>query len=59
VNGGYHLDLWAANEAALRQSGVEQVELARICTYCHSEDFFSHRAHGARTGRFGALIGLQ
>jgi YfiH family protein len=59
VDGSYHLDLWAANEAALRRSGVDQVEVARICTYCHSEDFFSHRAQGARTGRFGALIGLQ
>jgi YfiH family protein len=59
VNGEHHLDLWAANEAALRQSGVERVEVARICTYCHSEDFFSHRALGARTGRFGALIALQ
>jgi YfiH family protein len=59
INGGFHLDLWAANEAALRRAGVEQVEAARICTYCHERDFFSHRAQGARTGRFGALIGLQ
>jgi YfiH family protein len=59
VNGGYHLDLWAANEAVLRRSGLQQVEVARMCTYCHSQDFFSHRALGARTGRFGALIGLQ
>jgi YfiH family protein len=59
VNGGHHLDLWAANEAVLLRSGVEQVEVAHICTYCHSQDFFSHRAQGARTGRFGALIGLQ
>lgn len=56
---GYHLDLWAANEAALRQAGVEQIEVAAVCTYCHSDDFFSHRAQGARTGRFGALIGLE
>ena len=59
VNGGHHLDLWAANETTLRRSGVEQVEVARMCTYCHSHDFFSHRAQGSRTGRFGALIGLQ
>jgi YfiH family protein len=58
VNGGHHLDLWAANETTLRRSGVEQVEVARMCTYCHSHDFYSHRAQGSRTGRFGALIGL-
>jgi YfiH family protein len=59
VNGGHHLDLWAANEQTLVRSGVEQIEVARICTYCHSQDFFSHRAQGSVTGRFGALIGLQ
>lgn len=57
-NGGYHLDLWAANRAALQEAGVEQIELAEICTACHSHDFFSHRATGGLTGRFGGLIGL-
>jgi YfiH family protein len=59
VNGSYRLDLWAANVAALREAGVDQVELARVCTACRTDDFFSHRALGARTGRFGALIGLR
>jgi polyphenol oxidase len=58
-DGGYHLDLWGANRAALREAGVEQIEVAEICTVCHSEDFFSHRATGGRTGRFGGLIGLR
>jgi YfiH family protein len=58
-NGGYHLDLWAANRAALQEAGVEQIELAEICTQCHSDDFFSHRATGGMTGRFGGLIGLR
>ncbi len=58
-NGGYHLDLWAANRAGLREAGVEHIEVAEICTACHSQDFFSHRATGGRTGRFGGLIGLR
>ena len=29
-----------------------------ICTACHTEDWFSHRAEKGKTGRFGALIGL-
>lgn len=58
-NGGYHLDLWAANRVALQQAGVEQIEVAGLCTVCHSEDFFSHRATGGLTGRFGGLIGLR
>jgi YfiH family protein len=57
-NGGYQLDLWAANRAALQEAGVEQIEVAEICTACHSRDFFSHRATGGLTGRFGGLIGL-
>jgi len=59
VNGGYHLDLWAANAHALRAAGVEHIEQAQMCTVCHQADFFSHRAQGAVTGRGGALIGLN
>ncbi len=59
VNGGHHLDLWAANAYALRQAGVGQIETSALCTACHPEEFFSHRGHGARTGRFAALIGLR
>jgi hypothetical protein len=58
-NGGFYLDLWAANRAALQEAGVEQIEVAEICTQCHSDDFFSHRATGGLTGRFGGLIGLR
>jgi YfiH family protein len=57
--GGYHLDLWEANRVALQEAGVEQIEVAGICTLCHSDDFFSHRATGGLTGRFGGLIGLR
>ena len=58
-NGGYHLNLWEANRAALREAGVEQIEVAEICTYCRSDDFFSHRATRGLTGRFGGVIGLR
>ena len=58
-DGGYHLDLWAANRAALQEAGVEQIEVAGICTQCQSDVFFSHRATGGLTGRFGGLIGLR
>jgi YfiH family protein len=51
-----HLDLGAANEFTLRACGVRNIELAGICTACHTEDWFSHRAEHGRTGRFGALM---
>jgi YfiH family protein len=54
-----HLDLWAANRLVLEQAGVNQIEVAEICTATHLEDWFSHRAERGRTGRFGALIALN
>jgi polyphenol oxidase len=53
---GWHLNLWKANEIALRAAGVRRIEIAGLCTACHAEDWFSHRAEGGRTGRFGAMI---
>jgi polyphenol oxidase len=59
VQGRPHLDLWAANAWALQEVGVTQIEIGQICTVCHADEFFSHRAAGPQTGRFGALLGLQ
>lgn len=53
------LDLWQANRMVLHEAGVTQVEISGVCTACHTEDWFSHRAERGRTGRFGALIALQ
>jgi hypothetical protein len=58
-NGRTSLDLWTANRLLLEGVGVEKIEVAAICTACHPEDWFSHRAERGRTGRFGALIGLR
>jgi len=58
-NGKIHFDLWEANRLALERAGVGQIEVCGICTACHTEDWFSHRAEKGRTGRFGALISLQ
>jgi len=58
-NDKHHLDLWAANRIQLEQAGVVQVEVAAICTACHTDDWFSHRAEKGKTGRFGALVALS
>jgi copper oxidase (laccase) domain-containing protein len=58
-NGSTYLDLWTANAIQLRNAGVEQIEISQVCTACHLEDWFSHRAEKGKTGRFGALIALQ
>ncbi|MGB8212653.1 MAG: peptidoglycan editing factor PgeF [Anaerolineales bacterium] len=56
--GSTYFDLWAANRLILEQAGVKEIELAGLCTACHTDDWYSHRAEHGRTGRFGALIAL-
>jgi YfiH family protein len=53
-----HFDLWEANRRQLLNLGIEQIEVAGLCTACHSDEFYSHRAEQGRTGRFGAVIGV-
>ncbi|MDQ2693626.1 MAG: peptidoglycan editing factor PgeF [Chloroflexota bacterium] len=57
--GKIHFNLWEANRLALERAGVGSIEVSGICTACHTEDWYSHRAERGRTGRFGALISLQ
>jgi len=57
--GKIHFNLWETNRRLLERAGVGQIEISGICTACHTDDWFSHRAEKGRTGRFGALISLQ
>jgi len=59
VDGRIHADLPAAVEAQLRAAGVRRIEQAELCTSCHVDEFFSHRAENGRTGRFGIVIGWR
>lgn len=54
-----YFDLWQANELTLKNAGVRSIEISGLCTACHPEDWFSHRAEKGKTGRFAALIGLK
>ena len=57
-NGSTFLDLWMANSIQLQNAGVEQIQVSGLCTACHLDDWFSHRAEKGKTGRFGALMAL-
>jgi hypothetical protein len=57
-NNATHFDLWAANQLILQQAGVRQIEISGLCTACHTEDWYSHRAEQGKTGRFGMVIFL-
>jgi polyphenol oxidase len=54
--GRYRLDLWVANERALRDAGVTRVAQLRRCTACEPRLFFSHRRDGGRTGRMVGFV---
>lgn len=58
ADGTAYLNLWAANRLDLERAGVEQIEVAGICTAERTDEFFSHRAEHGRTGRFGAVLTL-
>jgi YfiH family protein len=57
----WRFDVAAANRWALLAAGLSpsNIEVSAICTQCEEERWFSHRAQGATTGRFGAVIGLR
>jgi polyphenol oxidase len=57
--GKIYFDLWKTNQAILERAGVKQAQVAELCTACHTEDWYSHRAEMGKTGRFGALIALK
>ena len=54
-----YFNLWKANLHWLEMEGVTKIECAEICTACHTEDWYSHRAEKGMTGRFGAMIALR
>ena len=58
-DGTLRFDLWEANRRGLAELGVEQIEVAGLCTACHVDEFFSHRAEKGRTGRFGVVMGIR
>ena len=58
-DGSRHFDLWEANRLQLAALGVHQIEVSGLCTACHNDEFFSHRADNGRTGRFAVVMGLN
>lgn len=56
VDGAWHLDLPEAVRLHLQRLGVPSVITAGVCTACHLEDWYSHRAEHGKTGRFGVWI---
>lgn len=60
-NGKYRLDLRKANEAVLFGAGIlpGHLSVSGLCTCCHPDYLFSHRASQGKRGNFGAFIMLR
>lgn len=59
--GKAHIDLWEANRLQLLASGLSaaHIEVAEICTFTHSDRFFSARRLGVSCGRMWSGIRLD
>ena len=55
------LDLVKANRLQLRAAGLRAANLyvSPLCTACHTEALFSHRAEEGKTGRMLAVVGIR
>ena len=55
-----YFNLWKANKLQLLKAGLKEknIEIAGICTYINSDQFYSARKSKNNTGRFAAGIML-
>lgn len=55
------LNLWEANRLTLLEAGVlkNNITVAEVCTYCHSELLYSYRYDKGKTGRLAGIIMLN
>lgn len=60
-NGKYNIDLWECNRQILINAGVlaSNISVTDLCTKCHSDIFFSHRATQGKRGNLAAFICLD
>lgn len=55
----FRVDLKGLNALALREVGVEQIDVAKDCTACQPQRFWSHRIVGGERGSLAAVIMLK
>lgn len=58
VKGKFLVDLWRIVEGQLMSCGVRRgnITVARRCTYCENNAFYSHRADLGKTGSLAAIM---
>ncbi len=60
-NGKYHIDLRAVNRRFMLEAGIPaaQITVADLCTRCHPDVLWSHRACGKERGSLAAFISIR
>ncbi len=58
TTGKYRIDLWETNRRLLADMGVENIEVAGLCTMCDTERFYSHRKMGEKRGVMAGVMEL-
>ncbi len=60
-NGKYTIDLWQANRLLLQKAGIPAASIydSKLCTACHSQLLWSHRATGGIRGGMAAMLGIR
>ncbi|WOC31070.1 MULTISPECIES: peptidoglycan editing factor PgeF [Caproicibacterium] len=58
-NGKWKIDLWEANAQILRCAGVRQIEKGMLCTRCHPDLLWSHRATGGKRGGMCGILSIR
>ena len=60
-NGKYWFDLWECNRQILLRAGIrnDHIAVGGVCTRCHAELLFSHRATGGKRGGMAAFLMLR
>lgn len=56
----FHIDLWEVNRRILLSAGLQpgHITVTDLCTRCHPDLFWSHRAAGSRRGSLAAFISI-
>ena len=59
--GKYRLNLWECNRRILENAGIpaNQITVGGVCTMCHSDLLFSHRATGGVRGGLSAFLSIR
>jgi len=59
VNNKYYLDLYDAARLVLKSCGVSSISGGNSCTYKETDQYFSYRRDGKRSGRMAHLIWIE